>query len=73
MKKTKQLLTALALEVRSKGITQQDIADKLGIDRSGVTHLFACKRSPSTEKTLSIMEIIGVKGFVIGDEIKLIT
>lgn len=72
METTKQLLKALSAEAKRKGITHQQIADMLGIDQSGIAHLFSGKSSPSIDRILKVMKIIGVKGFhIVNDKVYL--
>ena len=51
--------------MRESGITQEELAERLGITKGAVSHWLNQRREPRLEEIAKLLSIIGMKGFVV--------
>lgn len=55
------VLVLLLKEIAAdKGLTQQDIADKTGLQRSNIARVFSLKYSPNLKTFIAIAQAVGI-------------
>ena len=56
---TMQFLSNLKQTIRARGMTQQQVADRVGVSRQSLTHYFLFHNAPSLETLFKLAEVLG--------------
>ncbi len=58
---TQEILDIISAEMTKRGITQDDLAEHLGLSRSRITHILTKRFEPRTELILSICSYLNIE------------